>query len=57
MHFLDYIIFAAYMLTVLGIGVYFFRKNETNEDYYVGGRSISAFHVGLSIAATDVGAG
>lgn len=57
MHFLDYIIFAAYMLGVLGIGVYFFRKNETNEDYYVGGRSISAFHVGLSIAATDVGGG
>jgi len=56
-HLLDYIIFACYMLIVLGIGVYFFRKNETNEDYYVGGRSISAFHVGLSIAATDVGGG
>lgn len=57
MHLLDYLIFAVYMSAVLGIGVYFFRKNETNEDYYVGGRSISAIHVGLSIAATDVGGG
>ena len=57
MHLLDYLIFAVYMLVVLGIGIYFFKKNETKEDYYVGGRSISAIHVGLSIAATDVGGG
>jgi SSS family solute:Na+ symporter len=57
MHYLDYLIFGAYMLAVLGVGVYFFNKNKSREDYYVGGRSISAFHVGLSIAATDVGGG
>jgi solute:Na+ symporter, SSS family len=57
MHLLDYLIFGAYMLAVLGIGVYFFNKNQSQEDYFVGGRSISAFHVGLSIAATDVGGG
>ncbi|NIM11389.1 MAG: hypothetical protein GTO45_05295 [Candidatus Aminicenantes bacterium] len=57
MHWLDFVIFGLYMLAVLGIGVYFFKKNKDNEDYYVGGRSISALHVGLSIAATDVGGG
>lgn len=57
MHVLDYLIFGIYMLAVLGIGVFFFTKNKTREDYYVGGRSISALHVGLSIAATDVGGG
>jgi len=45
------------MLAVMGVGVYFFRKNEDGEDYFVGGRSISPLHVGLSIAATDVGGG
>jgi len=45
------------MLAVLGVGFYFFKKNKSSEDYYVGGRSISPSHVGLSIAATDVGGG
>jgi len=57
MSFLDYAIFALYMLFILGVGYYFFRRNESAEDYYVGGRSISPAHVGLSIAATDVGGG
>ena len=42
---------------VLGVGIYFFLKNESHEDYFVGGRSISSFHIGLSIVATDVGGG
>ena len=54
---IDYAIFALYMLIILGVGYYFFRKNETAEDYYVGGRNISPTHVGLSVAATDVGGG
>jgi len=57
LHLLDYVIFGAYFLGVLGVGVYFFFKNESGEDYFVGGRSISSFHVGLSIVATDVGGG
>jgi len=54
---LDYYIFGAYFLGVLAIGVYFYLKNESREDYYVGGRKISASHVGMSIVATDVGGG
>jgi solute:Na+ symporter, SSS family len=57
MHILDYIIFAAYMLCVLGIGYYHFRKNSSLEDYYVGSRSIAPFYVGVSTVATDVGGG
>lgn len=52
---LDLAIFGLYMAGVLGVGYYFFRKNRSAEDYYVGGRSVSAGHVGLSIVATDVG--
>ena len=57
MHILDYIIFAVYFAVVLGIGVYFFRKNKTKSEYYVGDRSISSTHIGFSIVATDVGGG
>ncbi len=57
MVFVDYLIFAVYMILVIGVGFYFYRKNENREDYYVGGREISATHVGLSIVATDVGGG
>lgn len=53
----DYAIFALYMLGVMAVGYWFHRKNESAEDYFVGGRSISAGHVGLSVAATDVGGG
>ncbi len=42
---------------LLGIGVYFYRTNKSDEDYYVGGRSLSAGHIGLSVVATDVGGG
>jgi SSS family solute:Na+ symporter len=54
---LDYGIFTVYMLAVIGVGYYFHLRNRTAEDYYVGGRSIGPAHVGLSVAATDVGGG
>ena len=57
MHIVDYLIFLAYFSLILYIGFYFYRKNQTKEDYYVGGRNIPASHVGMSIVATDVGGG
>jgi len=54
---IDYLIFALYMFGVLGIGAYHYFRNKNSEDYYVGSRSITAHHVGLSIVATDVGGG
>ncbi len=54
---IDYVIFGTYFFAVLAVGVYFYRKNETREDYYVGNRGISSSHVGMSIVATDVGGG
>lgn len=57
MHLLDLSIFVLYMMAMLGVGFYFLRKNEGAEDYYVGGRSMSSGHIGLSVVATDVGGG
>lgn len=42
---------------MLGVGFYFMRKNKDVDDYYVGGRGMSAGHIGLSVVATDVGGG
>lgn len=57
MHIIDYSIFGVYFLGILSVGIYFYNKNESKQDYYVGGRKISAGHIGLSIVATDVGGG
>ena len=54
---IDILIFLSYMAAMLGVGFYFMKKNKTGEDYYVGGRNMSAGHIGLSVVATDVGGG
>jgi len=56
-HPIDAAIFGFYLLFMLGVGVYFMRKNQSDDDYYVGGRNMSAVHIGLSVVATDVGGG
>lgn len=45
------------MITMLGVGFFFMRRNKDIDDYYVGGRSMSSIHIGLSVVATDVGGG
>lgn len=57
MHPLDYGIFLAYLVGLLGFGYFHFKRHSDGDDYYLGGRNIKARHVGFSIAATDVGGG
>lgn len=57
MHVLDVCIFLLYFVALLAVGLYFLRRNTSNDDYYAGGRSLSAGHIGLSVVATDVGGG
>ncbi|MBI3864836.1 MAG: sodium:solute symporter, partial [Planctomycetia bacterium] len=49
---LDYAAIAVYMLTTFGIALWFGRKQKTVDDYFVGGRRMPWFAVGLSILAT-----
>lgn len=56
-HWIDLLIFVVYMIAMLGVGVFFLKKNKSTDDYYVGGRTMSKWHVGLSVVATDVGGG
>ncbi|WP_017730417.1 sodium:solute symporter family protein [Nafulsella turpanensis] len=57
MHLVDLGIFITYMLAMLGVGYYFLHKNKSTDDYYVGGRQMGSWHIGLSVVATDVGGG
>lgn len=57
MHSIDILIFIVYFLAMLGIGFFFFSKNKNSDDYYVGGRDMGSWHIGLSVVATDVGGG
>ncbi len=56
-HIIDISIFVLYMIAMLGVGVYFLKRNKSQEDYYVGGRKMTSLHIGLSVVATDVGGG
>jgi solute:Na+ symporter, SSS family len=57
MHPIDLSIFVIYMIGLLAFGYFFFTRNKGGDDYYVGGRKMNSFHIGLSVVATDVGGG
>lgn len=57
MHWIDAGIFIIYMLSLLIVGFYFLKKNKNAEDYFVSGRNMGRWHIGLSVVATDVGGG
>ncbi len=57
MSWIDLSIFIVYLTAMLGVGVYFLKRNKNTDDYYVGGRKLGGFHIGLSVVATDVGGG
>jgi SSS family solute:Na+ symporter len=54
---IDYGICVFYLIGLILVGVYQYRRTRSSDDYYVGGRELAAHHVGLSIVATDVGGG
>ncbi len=53
----DLIVIAAYFAAVLGIGLYFSRRNKTVLDFALGGRSIPWWAVLASILAAEISAG
>jgi SSS family solute:Na+ symporter len=57
MEIIDILVFVIYMILVLGIGFYYFKKNKDVKDYYIGGGKMNSLHIGLSVVATDVGGG
>ena len=48
------ITFVAYFVLLLGIGFYFYRRNESIEEYLLGGRGMGAWVTALSAQASDM---
>lgn len=48
----NYIVLGGYLLAMVGVGLYFARKNKTTDDYFRGGKSIPWWAAGCSIFAT-----
>lgn len=51
---LDIVTLLAYLMGMAAIGIYFSRKNTSTEEYFVGGRSISGWVIGLSLVGTSI---
>lgn len=43
-----------YMGALIGMGIYFSRRNNSTEEYFVGGRSYSGWVIGLSMVGTSI---
>lgn len=48
------ITFVIYLIFLMGVGVYFYKKTETAEDYVLGGRGMGSWVTALSAQASDM---
>ena len=48
------ITFGAYLLFLIGVGVYFYGKTSNSEDYLIGGRGVGSWVTALSAQASDM---
>jgi len=53
---IDYLIIIAYMLGVLAIGTFFGRYVRSAGDFFLGGKTLPFWAVGMSIVVSDIGA-
>jgi len=49
---IDVVIIMTYALVLLGMGIYFFKKSKTSEQFMVAGRSIPAWAAGIAVMST-----
>ncbi|MFH1741039.1 MAG: sodium/solute symporter [bacterium] len=53
---IDYIVVIVYLLATVGLGVYLGRRIKTGEDYFLGGRKLPWWAIGMSLVVSDIGA-
>ncbi|MCA9015853.1 MAG: hypothetical protein KDA77_11020 [Planctomycetaceae bacterium] len=54
--FLDFAVIAAYLIGTLALGLYIGSKIKTGSDYFLAGRRLPWWAIGMSLVATDIGA-
>ena len=53
MAFLDWLLIGLYMVAMIGLSVYLGRGQSNQADYYLGGRDLPWWAVGISTMATQ----
>ena len=53
---LDWVVLGVYIAAMLGMSVYLSRGQQSADDYYVGGRNLPWWAVGVSTMATQTSA-
>lgn len=53
---IDWIILVAYILLIISMSWFIGRRQKSQEDYYLGGRSMKPWQIALSVMATQVSA-
>ena len=53
---IDYFIVIAYIVGMLLLGLYFKKFVNSSEDYFLGGKSLPFWAIGMSIVVSDIGA-
>jgi SSS family solute:Na+ symporter len=53
---IDYFVVIAYLVGILLLGYYFKRFVGSSEDYFLGGKSLPFWAIGMSIVVSDIGA-
>ncbi len=53
---IDYFVVIAYLIGILLLGYYFKRFVGSSEDYFLGGKSLPFWAIGMSIVVSDIGA-
>lgn len=56
MNYLDWIVIAVYIAFLIALSFYLSKKQKNIEDYYLGGRTIPWWAIGVSTMATQLGA-
>lgn len=51
---LDQLVLLVYLALMLGMGLYFSRRNVSTEEYFLGGRRFSGWVIGLSLVGTSI---
>ncbi len=53
---IDYFVVIAYLVGIMALGYYFKNFVSSSEDYFLGGRSLPFWAIGMSIVVSDIGA-
>ncbi|HUH47034.1 MAG TPA: hypothetical protein VLZ54_07790, partial [Arenibacter sp.] len=53
---IDYFIVISYIVGMLLLGLYFKKFVHNSQDYFLGGKSLPFWAIGMSIVVSDIGA-